>query len=179
MMNAFGRRRYFDSQMSFPSPVGFGGRGNGDRTQLFRQDQVLEFCAVRFLLRRQRSVWRVGIEEPSALQRKVDRFAATMDEIRVDDFGHVVHVDVHVDQLLQVEIHVSRRVTKDAIADVRLNSRLFRVEEVHDGVRHVKQFRLEPAQQQRLFPSCSAFADGSHDCGAAPGSATNRRIMLT
>ena len=63
------------------SEGGGGGGGfaaGGFGAQFIRQDQILELCPVRFLLRRQRGVRRISIQQPGALQGKLDRFAATM-----------------------------------------------------------------------------------------------------
>ena len=81
-----------------------------------------------------------------------------MYQIGMDDFGYVVHVDVHVDELLEVKVDFAVGEGEHSVADVRLNARLFRVEEVHDRVGHVKHFRFEPAQQPRLFRTAAAAA---------------------
>ena len=43
-----------------------------------------------------------------------------------------------------------------------MNSIYLRVEEVGDGVGHVKQLRLEPAQQPALLPAQRRYRQGHH-----------------
>ena len=74
-----------------------------------------------------------------------------MYQIGMNDFGHVVDVDVHVDELLQVEVDFALGEREHPVADVRLNARLFRIEKIRHRVRHIEQFRFEPPQQPRLF----------------------------
>lgn len=74
----------------------------------------------------------------------------------MDDFRHIVHVNVHVDQLLQIEVYLPFLKTKHAIPDVSLNSWLLRIEKVRHCVRHVKKFGLEQAQQPGLWTAATA-----------------------
>ena len=86
-----------------------------------------------------------------------------MYQVGVNDFGDVVHVNVHVDQLLEIKINVSTGIAEDAIADVRLHASLFRTEQINDRVRHVEHFRFKQTQQQRLLPSSSTYSYGRCD----------------
>ena len=79
-----------------------------------------------------------------------------MYQIGMNDFGHVVDVDVHVDELLQVEVDFALGEREHPVADVRLNARLFRIEKIRHRVRHIEQFRFEPPQQPRLFHAAAA-----------------------
>ena len=48
----------------------------------------------------------------------------------MDDFGYVGHVDVHVDELLEVEVDVALGEAEHAVADVRLHARLLRIHSI-------------------------------------------------
>ncbi len=74
-------------------------------------------------------------------EKKLNMFHFHMTyQIWMDNFSHIMHVNVHVHQLLQIEINFSWWKAKYSVADIRLNTSLFRIEEIRDGIGHVKQF---------------------------------------
>ena len=102
-----------------------------------------------------------GIQSPPNGPKMKD--VASNYQVGMKSFRYVVHVDVHVDELLQVKVHFALRETEHAVADVRLDARLFGIEQVHDGVGYVEQFRLEQAQQPRLLAAFRVHRNGSTD----------------
>ena len=71
------------------------------------------------------------------------RYRKPVREVRVNGVGDVVRLDIHVDQLRQIEIHIGVRETKHTISYVRLDARFLGVEQVGDSDGHVKHLRLK------------------------------------
>ena len=69
----------------------------------------------------------------------------------MDDLGHGVHHDVHVDQLRQVEVHLVVGEVEELVADELQDPGLLGVEEVGHGHGGVEQRGLEQPQQPGLL----------------------------
>ena len=69
----------------------------------------------------------------------------------MDDLGHGVHHDVHVDQLRQVEVHLVVGEVEELVADELQHPGLLGVEEVGHGHGGVEQRGLEQPQQPGLL----------------------------
>ena len=98
----------------------------------------------------------VRVEEPRAAQREVDALLAaraSRSKVSVEHVGDelivarlVAAVDVDVEELGQVEVHLLVVEREQPIAQIGLHARLFRVEQVRDGDGHVEVLRLEETQ---------------------------------
>ena len=88
----------------------------------------------------------------------------------MDDLGHGVHHDVHVDQLRQVEVHLVVGEVEELVADELQDPGLLGVEEVGHGHGGVEQRGLEQPQQ----PGLLGEGGGGHGVGVQllPGPAS-------
>jgi len=98
------------------------------------------------------------------------RCGAVAHHVGLDGVAHVlVHVDVHVEQLRQVEVHLGVAEAEQPVADVGLDARLLGAVQVGDGHGHVEQLGLKQAQQPRLPGGAASLAAPGALHGAGGG----------
>ncbi len=97
-------------------------------------------------------VRRVGPQQPGALQGEIDALPAAVHHVGLDGIAHIlIHVDIHIEQLGQVEVHVFVPEAEESIADVGLHAGLLRIVKIRDGHGDVKQLGLKESQEPGLL----------------------------
>ena len=100
---------------------------SSDGFQFLVENHILEFDSLRaFPGGFVHVVDRVGAEQPSRLQAKLDRLTAAAENVRVQGLGHVVHLNVHEHDLGQVEIDVRVGEGEHLVGKIRVHTRFLR-----------------------------------------------------
>lgn len=94
----------------------------------------------------------VGPQQPGALQGEIYALPAAVHHIGLDGIAHIlVHVDVHIEQLGQVEVYFFIPEAEEPIADVGLHAGLLGIVKIGDGHGDVEQLGLEEPQEPGLL----------------------------